>query len=197
MAFRAYLRSHAPDIVKGSEFSSSYESDSSDEQVDNLMPKRKLNGLKKQKTDIQKLHYARYLKPSLRLLYVTMNKHADDFLTEKKKIYGFLHEMSQKNQIKILFRITIETISTFQKLIRSYFSKKRLWEVMIRRGMEDEIPKLRDFIRQMKAGRDQYEWMIEELEDLGQESGREYIDIVSKTMVQYLKDVHVLNVYRF
>ena len=54
---------------------------------------------------------------------------------------------------------------------------------MIRRGMEDEIPKLRDFIRQMKAGRDQYEWMIEELEDLGEEEGREYIDKVSKSMV--------------
>ena len=54
---------------------------------------------------------------------------------------------------------------------------------MIRRGMEDEIPKLRDFIRQMKAGRDQYEWMIEELEDLAAESGRVYIDKVCKSMV--------------
>ena len=43
---------------------------------------------------MQKLHYAKYLKPAIRLLYVTMNKQADDFLTEKRKIYGFLHEMA-------------------------------------------------------------------------------------------------------
>ena len=58
------------------------------------MPKRTLALLKRQKTDVQKLHYVRYLKPALRLLYVTMNKQADDFSTEKKKIHGFLHEMS-------------------------------------------------------------------------------------------------------
>lgn len=75
------------------------------------------------------------------------NKHGDGYLQYKQMIRGFLYEMSKKNQIKVFFRVTTETISTFQKLIRSYFTKKRLWEVMIRRQIEDEIPKLLDFIR--------------------------------------------------
>ena len=75
------------------------------------------------------------------------NKHGDDNLQYKQMIRGFLYEMSKKNQIKVFFRVTTETISTFQKLIRSYFTKKRLWEVMIRRTIEEEIPKLLDFIR--------------------------------------------------
>ena len=47
MAYRRHLRAHGPALARGSEYSSSYSSDSSEEGEEQLMPKRKLAGLKK------------------------------------------------------------------------------------------------------------------------------------------------------
>ena len=66
--------------------------------------------------------------------------------------------------------------------------------VQIALEVEKEAAKLKEFLMLMKAPhREPYEFLLVELNRLT----REHIDIVCKNLVQYIKDMHVLDVYRF
>ena len=90
---------------------------------------------------------------------------------------------------------TIEKVIYFQRMVKQYFGKKRLWEAQIYVEIDKERLKMRDFIKINMRGQQRlkYDWLVDELNEVEDAHMKQ----VCKNLVQYIKDLHVLDTYRY
>jgi hypothetical protein len=144
----------------------------------------------------------RYIGPSFALLHAYLNKGCQGQRHTKAKVVWFLRSTVEKNDIKIHIRQTAEKVIYFQRMVKAYFAKKRLWEAVIYVEIDKERCRMRDFIKLHLRGpqRLKYEWLVEELNQLGEApstSADNHMKKVCKNLVQYLKDLLVLDTYHY
>ena len=164
--------------------------------------KHKIQNRFRQQINVNYQHYKhiverdhkRYLIPVFKFFNTNLRQGRASDHTIKTLICKFLLDMKKKNQIKLKIKQTVDTIINFQRLVKAYFKKKRLWEALIYIELEREKKHMIDFIKMILGpARQKFDFILVQLQELEENS----MKVICKNFVQYTKDVHVLNTYRY
>ena len=95
------------------------------------------------------------------------------------------------------FEYTERLIKWMQNFVKKFLLRKKYWEAIILNRVKDEINGLKGYLNSLRLNvRMGYEHFYTKLLDL-EDKGEKYIKIVCRNLAQFIKDIQVLDTYRF
>lgn len=93
------------------------------------------------------------------------------------------------------FAETRQNVVNLQMFVKAYFKRKMMWTGLLNGVILKEIKQLKDFMFHMKPmeHKDKFAWMMILLTQINDDD----VNAVSKRMIQFLKDLQVLDTYRY
>ena len=93
--------------------------------------------------------------------------------------------------MELQFKITRLTISNYQKEVRQFFGRIKLWQAAMKVVLLEEKEKMIEAIK-CSPTRMQYQWFIDELEQVDDNVVKE----IALHLVRYIKNINCLDCYR-
>lgn len=111
--------------------------------------------------------HLKYVIPCFRFAFVSVCRLDPQQLGLKKLLIDFLKGVKDKKQLALKIVNTTTTVIGFQRMVKTYFKKKRQWEATLKVVLEDERVSMKRFLANvLGAARQKYDWLLTDLDEL-------------------------------